>query len=63
MQYLPVSIFSAEWIALGEGKDKNKYKSFTQSEKRVPCLFLISYIILVIAIIIYKFDAIINFIK
>ncbi|WP_094607380.1 hypothetical protein SPSIL_004850 [Sporomusa silvacetica DSM 10669] len=53
-QYLPVSIFSAEWIALGEGKDKKKYKSFTQSETKVPLLFLLCYIIFFITIIIFK---------
>ncbi len=26
-KYLPVSIFTAEWIALGEGKDKKRYNS------------------------------------
>ena len=35
-KYLSVSIFNAEWIALGKGKDKNKYSSFTDVEKNVP---------------------------
>ncbi|MEG6586713.1 RipA family octameric membrane protein [Dendrosporobacter sp. 1207_IL3150] len=42
-KYLPVAIFSAEWVALGEGKSKSKYKSFTSSEKDVPLLFLLCY--------------------
>lgn len=50
-RYLPVSIFSAEWVALGEGKDKRIYKSFTKSEKIIPILFLSVYILLLIAII------------
>lgn len=53
-KYLPVSIFDAEWVALGEGKDKKKYKSFTQSEKKVPILFLIVYIIFFVTVIILK---------
>lgn len=50
-RYLPVSIFSAEWVALGEGKNKKIYKSFTKSEKIIPILFLSIYILLLIAII------------
>lgn len=45
-KYLSVSIFNAEWIALGKGKDKNKYSSFTDVEKNVPGVFLIIYVLL-----------------
>lgn len=36
---LPARIFSAEWVALGKGLRKNKYRSFTTTEKNVPNLF------------------------
>ncbi len=61
--YLPVCIFSGEWIALGEGKDKRKYRSFTQSEKNVPILFLLVYIIFFITVIIFKVTIVKEFLK
>ncbi len=44
-------IFSAEWIALGKGARPEKYRSFTETEKRVPLLFeiLLGLLFLVIA--------------
>ncbi|SFR53433.1 RipA family octameric membrane protein [Litoreibacter janthinus] len=33
-------VFSAEWIALGKGVRKEKYRSFTETEKNVPLLFM-----------------------
>ena len=38
-KYLPASIFDAEWIALGEGKDKTKYTPFTKTETVAPWVF------------------------
>ena len=43
-------IFSAEWIALGKGVRKEKYRSFTDTEKRVPLLF--GLLLLVVALVI-----------
>lgn len=40
---LSAEIFSAEWFALGEGKDPTKYKSFTKTEKNVPRVFAIVF--------------------
>ncbi|MBY7008396.1 hypothetical protein FDC58_15520 [Clostridium botulinum] len=62
-KYLPASIFAAEWVALGEGKDKKKYKSFTQSEKKIPMLFLLVYIIALVTIIVFKVDIVRETIK
>ncbi|GCD09174.1 RipA family octameric membrane protein [Clostridium tagluense] len=59
-QYLPVSIFSAEWVALGEGKDKKIFRSFTKSEKKIPLLFLAIYSFLFLAIIFLNVVPIIN---
>lgn len=41
---LPASLFDAEWAALSDKLNKRKYVSFTNSEKRVPILFVIVYI-------------------
>lgn len=60
---LPVSISAAEWIALGEGKDKKKYKSFTQSEKKIPILFLVIYIIFFVTVVVFKVDIVRETIK
>ena len=47
---LSCQIFSAEWIALGKGVRKEKYRSFTDTEKRVPLLF--GLLLLVVALVI-----------
>ncbi len=48
-------IFNAEWIALGKGNRKDKYKSFTETEKNVPVFvgalfFMLSIVSLIIKI-------------
>ena len=39
---LPASLYDAEWAALSDKLNKRKYVSFTDSEKRVPALFIFS---------------------
>lgn len=41
---LPASLYDAEWAALSDKLNKRKYVSFTNSEKRVPILFIAIYI-------------------
>ena len=41
---LPASLYDAEWAALSDKLNKRKYVSFTNSEKRVPVLFIVVYI-------------------
>lgn len=41
---LPVSLYDAEWEALSDRLNKKKYVSFTDSEKRIPILFIAVYI-------------------
>lgn len=53
-KYLSVSIFNAEWIALGKGKNKKKYSSFTSVEKNVPNVLLGAYILVFIGVILYR---------
>lgn len=45
-QMLPVAPYDAEWIALGEGKDKKLYRPLTRVEKWVPRCFAFLYILL-----------------
>jgi hypothetical protein len=44
----PVAIYGAEWVALGEGKDKTLYKSSTSREVRIPITFATIYSIAVL---------------
>lgn len=39
-------IFNAEWIVLGKGKRKEKYRSFTETEKNVPVYVAILFFLL-----------------
>ncbi len=41
---LPASLYDAEWAVLSDKLNKRKYVSFTNSEKRVPILFILVYI-------------------
>jgi hypothetical protein len=44
-EYLPVRPYwKAEWVALGEGKRKERYWPLTHLEQWVPVLFAISYL-------------------
>ena len=36
---LAARVFSAEWVALGQGKDPSKYKPFTKTESWPPWIF------------------------
>jgi len=47
-QQLPVQVFKDEWVALGEGKDKNKYRPVTELEIAIPWAFSCLYIVLFI---------------
>jgi hypothetical protein len=46
-QRLPLAPYHAEWIALGEGKDRKVYVPFTHLEIWVPRSFMLMYAILI----------------
>lgn len=50
---LPVAMFASEWIVLK--RITNKYKSFTDRETLIPILFLIVYLIVLVASILLCF--------
>lgn len=52
---LPASLYDAEWAALSDKLNKRKYISFTNSEKRVPVLFIVLYICISVCGIIFLF--------
>lgn len=47
-QKLPLSPYKAEWIALGEGKDKNLYQPLTHIEVWIPRLFIVLYLLFIL---------------
>lgn len=53
-------IYSAEWIALGQGNRKEKYRSFTNTEKRVPQITATIFLILTLLV---DYSHIINHLK
>lgn len=61
----PVSIFSAEWIALGKGARPDVYSSFTETEANVPKLifwiFLLPFAFIIAWLAISNFKSIIDF--
>ena len=52
---LPASLYDAEWAALSDKLNKRKYVSFTNSEKRVPILFIVVYICVSLGVIAFLF--------
>lgn len=36
---LPARVFAAEWVALGQGREPEKYKPFTKTESLTPWIF------------------------
>ena len=43
---LPLSMFKAEWNALGNENNKEKYKPITKTEKFIPAVFIFLYLAL-----------------
>ncbi len=48
-QHLPASLFRAEWIALGEGKDSTRYKPVTSVERNITIAFILLFVLVVVA--------------
>ena len=58
-KHLPASLYDAEWAALDNKLNNKKYISFTDSEKRVPTIFLVIYAVIflvLLTILIYNFS-------
>ena len=53
--YLPASVFAAEWLALGCGKDKKIYCSFTENERYIPKVLIWIYVTLFLLGVVYIF--------
>ena len=51
---LPANIFFAEWKFLGEGNDKKRYRSFTNSEKKIPLIIGVLYLIFIVGVLVFN---------
>jgi len=49
-EMLPLTLYKSEWKELGEGKDKKKYLPLTNLEIRIPFLFILIYLTILIVI-------------
>ena len=47
--YLPIRLFDAEWVILGEGKNPKKYLPFSRIEMRLPWVFMVIYLFMLIS--------------
>ena len=45
---LPASIYGAEWVALGEGRDPSRYRSMATVESTVSVVFLLCHALLLL---------------
>lgn len=48
-ELLPIKPYDAEWVALGSGEDPRIYKPFTDIETRVPWIFFVLHILLLLS--------------
>lgn len=51
-EQLPVALYDMEWQIMSDKLNSRKYISFTDSEKRIPKLFMITYLTILVVIII-----------
>ena len=52
-EQLPVMLYDAEWRIMSDKLNNKKYVSFTDSEKRIPKLFLCLYALILVGIIVF----------
>lgn len=55
---LPASLYAAEWEAMSDRLNKKKYVSFTESEKQIPKIFIVLYVLVLIGLLCYFFFAV-----
>ena len=53
-EQLPVMLYDAEWRIMSDKLNNKKYVSFTDSEKRIPKLFLCLYALILIGIVVFS---------
>ena len=52
-EQLPVALYDVEWRIMSDKLNNRRYVSFTDSEKRIPKLFIIIYACILLALLIY----------
>lgn len=57
---LPILLYDAEWQVMSDKLNSKKYVSFTDSEKRIPKIFMGIYTLIIVVILIYFLAALIS---
>jgi hypothetical protein len=52
---LPASLFDTEWEVLSDSLNNHRYVSFTDSEKRIPKMFIAIYFLIIFTVIVAIF--------
>lgn len=52
-EQLPIALYDVEWKVMSDKLNNKKYVSFTSSEKRIPLIFAIVYVMIVLSLIVY----------
>lgn len=60
---LPMRLYEAEWISLGEGKNKKLYLPFTNIETTIPWLLFVFYLFIILLFFTCKESNLISSIK
>ena len=47
-EQLPIALYDAEWRIMSDKLNNKKYVSFTDSEKRIPKLFMAIYCLIIV---------------
>ncbi len=58
---LPLSLFKTEWELLGKGKDRKKYLPLSSTEKLIPLIFSILYVLIFLSNLPWGY--IVNFVR
>ena len=53
-EQLPVALYDAEWRVMSDKLNNKRYVSFTDSEKRIPKLFICVYGMILLAVLVYS---------
>ena len=53
-EQLPVTLYDAEWMIMSDKLNNKKYVSFTDSEKRIPKLFMALYVLILAGISVFS---------
>ncbi len=62
-KHLPISLYDSEWMIMSDKLNNKKYVSFTDSEKRIPKIFVCLYTVVILFLIVYSIYTNVDHIK